>query len=54
LGVICYYFVITTLGEPEIKTLGYPKAALFGFCVAIVSYNILSVVLAACSTSLWK
>jgi len=31
----------------EIKTLGYPKAALFAFCVALVSYNILSVVLAA-------
>ncbi|MDA1278188.1 MAG: transposase [Verrucomicrobia bacterium] len=31
----------------EIKTLGYPKAALFGFCMALVSYNILSVVKAA-------
>jgi len=28
----------------EIQTLGYPKAALFGFCMALVSYNILSVV----------
>jgi IS4 transposase len=31
----------------EIETLGYPKAALFAFCVALVSYNILSVVKAA-------
>lgn len=33
--------------EGEIKTLGYPKAALFGFCMALVSYNVLSVVRAA-------
>lgn len=31
----------------ENKTLGYPKAALFGFCMALVTYNILSVVRAA-------
>ncbi len=31
----------------EINTLGYPKAALFGFCVALVAYNILAVVKAA-------
>ena len=31
----------------EIKTLGYPKAAIFAFCVALVCYNILSIVLAA-------
>jgi len=31
----------------EINTLGYPKAALFGFCVALVSYMILSVIKAA-------
>lgn len=30
-----------------IKTLGYPKAALFAFCVALVAYNVLSVVKAA-------
>ena len=34
----------------EINTLGYPKAALFGFCMALVSYNILSVVKAACTS----
>jgi IS4 transposase len=31
----------------EINTLGYPKAALFGFCVALVAYNALAVVKAA-------
>jgi hypothetical protein len=31
----------------EINTLGYPKAALFGFCVALVAYNMMAVVLAA-------
>jgi hypothetical protein len=33
--------------EGEIETLGYPRAALFGFCMALLSYNVLSVVLAA-------
>ena len=31
----------------EINTLGYPQAALFGFCAALVAYNALAVVLAA-------
>src|SRR5918997_6361130 len=31
----------------EINTLGYPKAALFGFCLALVACNLLAVVLAA-------
>src|SRR3989442_2893891 len=31
----------------EINTLGYPKAALFGFCLALVAYNMMAVVLAA-------
>lgn len=31
----------------ELHTLGYPKAALFSFCVAVVMYNALSTVLAA-------
>ncbi|MCP4237722.1 MAG: IS4 family transposase [Aestuariibacter sp.] len=34
----------------EINTLGYPKAALFGFCVALVAYNVLAVVKAALRT----
>ena len=33
--------------ESEINTLGYPRAALFGFCVALVSYMVLSVITAA-------
>lgn len=31
----------------EINTLGYPKAALFGFCVAVACYNVLAVLKAA-------
>ena len=31
----------------ESNTLGYPKAALFGFCLALVPYNVLAVVLGA-------
>jgi hypothetical protein len=31
----------------EINTLGYPKAALFGFCLALVAYNMLAAVMAA-------
>jgi Transposase DDE domain len=38
---------ITEHLKSEINTLGYPRAALFGFCVALVSYMILSVVKAA-------
>ena len=30
--------------ECEVDTLGYPKAALFGFCVALVAYNVVAVV----------
>jgi len=33
--------------QGEINTLGYPKAALFGFCMALASYNVLSVTKAA-------
>ena len=28
----------------EVNTLGYPAAALFAFCVALVAYNVLAVV----------
>ncbi|WP_334956260.1 hypothetical protein [Nostoc sp.] len=31
----------------QINTLGYPKAALFTFCIALVAYNPLSAVRAA-------
>ena len=28
----------------EIDTVGYPRAALFGFCVALVAYNVVALV----------
>lgn len=31
----------------EIETLGYPQAALFGFCLALVAFNVYAVVMAA-------
>ena len=39
--------VISDTLECEIKTLGYPRTALFSFCMALVAYNILSVIKAA-------
>jgi IS4 transposase len=42
--------VFQTLTEAltcEVNTLGYPRAALFGFCVALVAYNVLATVRAA-------
>ena len=30
----------------EINTLGYPKAALFGFCLALVAFNLYAIVMA--------
>ena len=33
--------------QGEIQELGYPKAALFSFCVALLSYNVMSTVKAA-------
>jgi IS4 transposase len=38
---------VTTNLRCEINTLGYPRAALFGFCVALVLYNAFAVVKAA-------
>lgn len=35
--------------ESEIDTLAYPKAALFGFCVALVTYNLMAATKAALS-----
>ena len=35
---------VTKNFEGEIQTLGDPRAALFSFCLALVSYNILAVV----------
>ncbi len=39
--------VITETFHCEIKTLGYPRAALFSFCMALVAYNVLSCVKAS-------
>ena len=33
--------------QSEINTLGYPKAALFAFCVALVAYHVQSTIKAA-------
>ncbi len=44
--------VATEVFHCEIKTLGYPRAALFSFCMALVAYNLFSTlqgVLALCS-----
>ena len=38
---------LTTFLNSEINTLGYPRAALFGFCVALIAYMVLSVIRAA-------
>jgi IS4 transposase len=38
---------ITTTLSCEINTLGYPKAALFTFCLALVAYNAVSLIKAA-------
>jgi hypothetical protein len=35
---------LTTVLTCEIKTLGYPQAALFGFCLAVVAYNAVTLV----------
>ena len=42
--------VITDVFACELDTLGYPRAALFVFCVAVVAFNILSIVKAALKT----
>jgi hypothetical protein len=39
--------VITDIFSCELNTLGYPKAALFVFCMAVVAFNILSTLKAA-------
>jgi IS4 transposase len=38
---------LTMMLDGELKTLGYPRAALFGFAVALTAYNVLSTVQAA-------
>lgn len=39
--------VITDVFSCELNTLGYPKAALFVFCMAVVAFNLLSTIKAA-------
>src|SRR5262252_1455135 len=41
------FFEITTTLACEINTLGYPKAALFTFCLALLAYNSVSLIKAA-------
>jgi len=41
------FLSVTTHFEGEIKTLAYPKAALFSFALALISYNILATLRAA-------
>jgi hypothetical protein len=38
---------LTTVLKCEVDTLGYPRAALFGFCVALVASNVLAAVRAS-------
>ncbi|MDY3550940.1 hypothetical protein R5W24_000009 [Gemmata sp. JC717] len=38
---------LTVARRCEVNTLGYPKAALFGFAVAVVGYNVLAALKAA-------
>jgi hypothetical protein len=41
------FFEITTTFTCEIHALGYPKAALFTFCLALLAYNAVSLIKAA-------
>jgi IS4 transposase len=41
------FYKLTMVLRCELNTLGYPDAALFGFCLAVVMYNALSTVMAA-------
>ena len=41
------FFEITTTLACEINTLGYPKAALCTFCLALLAYNAVSLIKAA-------
>lgn len=42
---------VATALHGEIDSLAYPKAALFGYCIALVAHNILNVVKAAIATA---
>jgi hypothetical protein len=41
------FHTLTVALTCEIKTLGYPQAALFGFCLAVVAYNAVALVQAS-------
>src|SRR5208283_4355642 len=41
------FLVLTKALDCEQERLGYPKAALFAFCVALAAYNVLATVKAA-------
>ncbi len=41
------FLELTVALKCELNSLGYPKAALFGFCTAVVAYNVLAVLKAA-------
>jgi IS4 transposase len=41
------FYKLTMVLRCELNTLGYPDAALFGFCLAVTMYNALSTVMAA-------
>jgi hypothetical protein len=43
---MCFFEITTTLAC-EINTLGYPKAALLTFCLALLAYNAVSLIKAA-------
>ena len=44
------FLTVTMNFEGEINTLAYPKAALFSFCLALVTYNILATIRATLSS----
>lgn len=43
------FLELTQTLNSEIRTLGYPQAAIFGFCLALLAYNAMSLVKAALS-----
>jgi hypothetical protein len=45
---------LTQVLRCELNTLGYPPAALFGFCLAVVMYNALNTVITALRTAHWQ
>jgi IS4 transposase len=46
-GIEAAFHKLTMVLRCELNTLGYPEAALFGFCLAVVMYNAVSTVMAA-------